>query len=156
MILSQTRESFTATRGDRRTRAGGRALRFYATVEVWSSVVGRITKVVNGSKRPIGVNVALKVKKNRITGKTYSVETDIYPSYGIDDLGTCVDYLVEEKRWDVQKQTIIASDLGISATRDKLIRLIEERGLESELRSLVGKTWREIEESSKPQRKARY
>lgn len=155
IVLAQTRDNFDFG-WEKKSRAGGHALRFYATVEIWSSIVGQITKVVNGNKRPIGVNVGLKLKKNRITGKTYTVETDIYPSYGIDDVGTCVDYLVEEKHWKKTKQTIEAVELSISATRDKLIRTIEERGLENELRSIVGKVWREIEEASKPNRKTRY
>jgi RecA/RadA recombinase len=156
IVLSQTRDSFNMGPGERKTRAGGRSLRFYATVEVWSSVVGQISKTVRGTKRSIGVNVGLKVKKNRITGKTYKVETDIYPSYGIDDVGTCVDYLVEEKHWATEKQSIVAHDFEVTATREKLIRVIEEQGLENQLRSLVGKVWREIEDSSKPQRKSRY
>jgi len=155
ILLSQTRDNF-ASYGEKKTRAGGRALKFYATVEIWSRVLGQIHKTINGKKRSIGVNVGLTIKKNRITGKTYSVETDIYPSYGIDDVGTCVDYLVEEKHWATEKQSIVASEFDVTATRDKLIRVIEERKLENELRTVVGKIWREIEEASKPQRKARY
>jgi len=155
LVLAQTRDNFDFG-WEKKTRAGGHALRFYATVEIWSSVVGQITKVVNDQKRSIGVDVKLKIKKNRITGKTPTVETAIYPSYGIDDVGTCVDYLIEEKHWAKEKQSIVAHEFDITATRDKLIKLIEERELENDLRMIVGKVWREIEDASKPQRKSRY
>lgn len=155
IILSQTRDNI-GFGFEKQSRSGGRALRFYATVEVWSKVTGQIRKVVKGKARPIGVHVGLKLKKNRITGKTPSVETDIYPSYGIDDIGTCVDYLVDEGWWMKRKQSIEAGEFDFTATRAKLIERIEEESWEQELRSIVGKCWREIEEASVPSRKGRY
>jgi len=155
LILAQTRDNFDFG-WEKKSRAGGHALRFYATVEMWTSIVGQIQKTVRGNKRSVGVNVGVKIKKNRITGKTPNVEIAIYPSYGIDDIGTCVDYLVEEKWWTVEKQSIVAHEWDLTASRDKIISAIDERGLENELRAIVGKCWSEIETASKPDRKARY
>jgi len=155
IIISQTRDNL-GFGFETKTRSGGRALKFYATVEIWSSISGTIKKTVKGKERGIGVNINLKVKKNRITGKCREVDVDIYPTYGIDDVGTCVDYLVSEGWWPKGKQTIHAKDFSIEATRDKLIAMIEKEGWESHLRSIVGKCWKEIEKASAPVRKARY
>lgn len=155
IIVSQTRDNL-GFGFDKKTRSGGHALAFYATLQIWSSINGQIKKTVKGKERAIGVHAGLKVKRNRITGKRREVEVDIYPDYGIDDIGTCVDYLVEEKWWAKKKQSIEAREFGTTATREKLIRMIEEKGWENELRSAVGKCWKEVEKASAPARKARY
>lgn len=155
IIISQTRDNLDFG-FETKTRSGGRALRFYATVEIWSSIAGQIKKTVKGKERSIGVSINLKVKKNRITGKCREVDVDIYPTYGMDDVGTCVDYLVSEGWWVKGKQTIKAPEFKMEATRDKIIAKIEKENLEPELRSIVGKCWKEIEEASAPERKARY
>jgi RecA/RadA recombinase len=153
LIISQTRDNIG---GYGRTRAGGRALRFYATWEVWSSVAEEIHRTVNNKRRKIGVRVELQVRKNRLNGKKHTVQVDIYPTVGIDDIGSCVDYLVSEGWWGTVKQKIKAPELDIVATRDKLIRLVERRGLEHRLRELCGTCWDEIEQACSVTRKNRY
>lgn len=155
IILSQTRDNI-GFGFEKKSRSGGHALKFYATVEIWSTVTSQIRKVVKGKPRPIGVHVGLRLRKNRITGKTPTVETDIYPSYGIDDIGVCVDYLVEEGWWKKKKQSIEAGEFDVTHTRSKLIKMIEREGWENEVRALVGECWREIEDAAAPDRQSRY
>lgn len=154
IILSQTRDNFSGYGG--KTRGGGHALRFYACTEFWASIVESIKKEVNGKPREVGVRVKLRFTKNRLTGQRHAVEMDIYPSFGIDDVGACVDYLVEENYWAKEGNTITAKGLELLGTRDKLIRLIEKRGLEDDLRGLCGKCWKEVEEACSLSRKNRY
>jgi len=155
IILSQTRDNL-GFGFEKKSRSGGHALRFYATVEIWSSILASIKKTVRGKKRAVGVSTLLKVKKNRITGKSREVSVSIFPSYGIDDIGGCVDYLVDEGWWKVSKQSIEAGEFDVTATRDKLIARIEAEEWENELRSIVGKCWKEIEIASIPIRKSKY
>lgn len=169
IILSQTRDNI-GFGFEKDTRSGGRALKFYATTEVWSKVTGQIKKTVRRKTRSIGVHSQLKVKKNRLTGKLHAVEIDIYPSYGIDDIGTCVDYLVEEGWWEKKgkaktgsrkrgtggPQSIEAGEFDVTLPREQLIKKIEEEGWENELRAIVGECWAEIEAASAPSRKGRY
>jgi RecA/RadA recombinase len=162
IVLSQTRDNISGY-GERKTRAGGRALRFYATVECWFTPVEQIKKNVQGKERKVGVRVKGETKKNRITGKLGEVEIDIFPSFGIDDIGTCVDYLVEEGFWPASsagrpglKARIDARALGQVGTRDKLIRFIERHGLEDKVRELCGQCWAEIDAASALKRKNRY
>lgn len=155
VVLAQTRDNL-GFGWERRTRAGGRALTFYATAEVWLSVVKPIRKTIGGKEREIGVRVCLEIKKNRITGKRAEIELDIYPTYGIDDLGSMVDYLVEEGVWVQTKQTIEAVGLELKGTREKLLREIEERGLEENVKEIVGECWKRVAEESSVKRKKRY
>ena len=96
------------------------------------------------------------MKKNRITGQQGEAEIDIYPSLGIDDLGSCVDYLVSEGWWAMKKQSIVAVEFELTATREKLIAHIEKNNLEKELQSITGKCWKEIQEACSFNRKKKY
>jgi RecA/RadA recombinase len=155
IILCQTRADLGPGYAQK-TRAGGLALRFYATLEIWASVKGTIKKNIRGKPRPVGVTVLWKVKKNRVIGALHSVAFDIYPSYGIDDIGSCVDYLVSEGHWGSAGQKINAEDIGLCSSREKLILQIEEGGLADHVRQLVGWCWGQIEADGKLKRQSRY
>ena len=159
LILGQTRDNI-GMGFDPKTRSGGRALRFYANLEIWTSVAGKIKKVIKSKERTIGVKCLAEVKKNRFTGKTgkdRAVQIPIYYSLGIDDIGSCVDFLVSENHWPKTKEKgIDAHDLLIHAQRGDLIRQIEEDSLERKLRDITGKVWQEIEDQCQVPRKRRY
>jgi len=156
IIINQTRDNIGALPfQSKKTRSGGHALDFYACLEMWSSVVGRIAKTVRNKKRQLGINCKIQIKKNRITGRERAVIIPIYHSFGIDDIGSCVDYLLDEEYWKKGKE-IKAKGLGIKGSRDKLIRIIEHQGLERDLRELVGDVWNEIEDACVVKRKKRY
>jgi len=156
IIINQTRDNIKALPFQpKKTRSGGHALGFYACLEIWSSVAEQIKKIVRGKKRQLGINCKIRVKKNRITGRDRTVTIPIYHSFGIDDIGSCVDYLLDEEYWEKGKE-IKAKGLGIKGSRDKLIRIIEHQGLERDLRELVGDVWNEIEDACVVKRKKRY
>ena len=153
IIISQTRDNIGATFGEKKTRSGGRALRFYSTYEYWLSVIGH-EKIKN---REIGANIALSVKKNKYTGKRRSIDFPIYFSYGVDDLGSCVDFLVKEGAWTKSGSRITtANDLFPDGQRKNIIQHIEENNLEDKLREFVGVVWNSIEKSLDLERKPRY
>jgi len=156
IIVNQTRDNIASPFGGK-TRSGGHALSFYAALEIWSSVDGKIQKVVRGKKRTIGIVSKLTVKKNRVTGKVREVSIPIFYSYGIDDLGSCVDYLVTEGHWKKGRQgSISAPEFDFKGKRDRLLAHIEENSLETKLRKLVAKVWREVEERCEVKRKPRF
>lgn len=156
IIISQTRDSLKKMGYQTKTRAGGHALRFYATIEIWSSLKGKIQKEVKGRKRDIGINAGLQIKKNRITGELHEIGMDIYPSYGIDDIGANIDFLLDEKWWEKDGQKIEASEFKVTATKEKLIRYIEENNLERKLQTITGRCWNEIRNLSNIPRRKRY
>ncbi len=157
IILNQTRDNL-GFGFEKKTRSGGRALRFYAALELWSSVKGTLDRTVKGKKRQIGIRCKIDVKRSRFTGRKRSVEIPIYHSYGIDDVGSCVDYLVEEGRWEKKDNKIVCNGLGpdFEGKRDKVIHIIEDKELEEDLHELVQERWDLIEELSAIKRKKRY
>ena len=155
IILSQTRDNL-GFGFETKSRAGGRALKFYATLEIWSSVAGVIKKTVMGKERKIGIHSLLQIKKNRLTGLLNEVTVDIYPSYGIDDIGSCVDYLIGEGAWEKEKAGVTVPEWGFSGKRESLIAFIEKESKEAELLTMVSKCWEEIDEKSSLKRQKKY
>ena len=155
IILSQTRDNINPMSFIPKVRSGGKALKFYASIEMWLAKYGTIKS--NGTnKRAIGTIVRVKVTKTKLTGKVREVNFSIYPSYGIDDVASCIDFLIAEKYWKQNKLKYHARDLGLFTTHDKLIMKIEEDSLERELKKEVGWAWKEIESSLVLDRKPRY
>lgn len=156
IVINQTRAKMNAMPFESpKTYSGGYALKFYSCVQIISSVAGQIKKTVKGKKRQLGIDGKIHVKKNRITGRDRTVTIPIYHSFGIDDVGSCVDYLIDEGYWK-KGDEIKAKGLGIKGSRKKLIRIIEHKGLEKDLRELVGDVWNEIEDACVIKRKKRY
>ena len=158
IIIGQTRDNLGFGFSPK-TRSGGKALRFYANFEMWSSVIGPIERLVRKRKRHVGNRVLVEVKKNRATGKVgkdRGAIIHILNSIGIDDVGSCVDYLIREKHWPKKNGVINARDFGLQAKRGAVIAHIEQRRLEKRLSAIVGKVWKEIETESNPPRKLRY
>ncbi len=156
LVVNQSRASFDMF--EKSTYSGGTALLFYATLQLWSSVRETITRQVMGKKRQIGTLCKVRVKKNRVVGRDRSVLVPVYHSFGIDDVGSMVDYLVDEGQWERDGDTITVSGLGkeFDATREALIRRIESEGWEQDVRDLVAMAWDRIEAACVVERKARY
>ena len=155
IIINQTRDNL-GFGFEKKTRSGGKALRFYACIEMWSSIKSKITKTIKGKKRQLGINCLVQIKKNRLTGQEKSVLMPIHHSHGIDDVGSCVDYLIEEGHWKQGGIKINAKEFECKSTREKLIKHIEKDGLEKDLQMIVGDVWNEIEEACAVKRKNRY
>lgn len=145
---------------DSRVYSGGRAIKFYAGAQIWCSTGPAIKKSVRGKDRKVGHYSKLTTKKNRLTGKDRTVTVPIHYSYGIDDLGSQIDYLVSEGRWKKSREGVIDAtsdfDGAIRFKRDALIEYVERNNLEAELRLAVVETWNEIERALVPDRKKRY
>lgn len=156
LIISQTRDNLTPGSFEKKTRSGGKALKFYATHEVWVILVGAITST---NKRKIGAEALIKVTKNKVTGKKRNVKFSIFDGYGIDDIGSMIDFLIEEKVWSGGGKKGVDTNGDIydePMQRTKLIDYIEENEMEKKLKKLVTRVWLEIEEDLKPKRKHKY
>lgn len=155
IVLAQTRDNlkFGPTQ---KTYSGGRALKFYATVELWTDVVKKLTKTHKNTKLQVGTVTRVRTKKNRISGKDRSASVPIYLDLGLDDVGSCIDFMLECKCWSQRGRTITAPEFEFTGTRDKLIEHIESNDLEDKLSTIVGGMWREIESACTTQRKKRY
>ncbi len=150
IVISQTRDNISPISFEPKTRAGGRALRFYCSHEVWLAVKRKIKK----SDLPIGVQVRAKITKNKLTGKLREVEFPILYDYGIDDLRSCIEYLIETETWKENKGII--TDGAFTGSIPKVIKTIEADNKEEYIRNLVKKIWDRIEDSIKSNRKPKY
>ena len=93
-----------------------------------------------------------------MTGKIRQIDFPIYYDYGVDDIGSCIDFLVSEKVWPKGSGTVTASTIGLEKMRtSKLIETIENStDLHQQMIEEVGRVWGEIEESLKLHRKGRF
>ena len=153
-IISQTRDNIDPMSFTKKTRAGGKALKFFATHEIWLANGGSI----KSKKREIGIKCKVKISKNKLTGKVREIEFPIYYDYGIDNIGSCVDFLIKENHWSGGKgKRVDPHDLGVDpCLRSILIKRIEDQSLEQKLFDIVGKVWHKIEESLRLNRKPKY
>lgn len=158
MAISQTRDNTDPHSMEKNTVAGGRALRFYAHTEIWTTQAGLLKRAVRDIDRVVGNNVKIQIKKNRYQGKRSTVEVPIYYSYGVDDITSCINYLVTEGHWSKNERgtKVNAPDFDHNGTLASLIKRIEEEGLEKDLRSLVGDVWDQVEKETALVRKPRY
>ncbi len=164
IIINQTRDNigFGAYLKPK-THSGGWALEFYATLQMWTSKVKSLTKPYKGKYIQTGGITRIQVKRSRFTGKVRSVEVPLYHSSGIDDVGSCINYLTDWKHWkktgkedDPEVGKVDAPEFDFNGSREKLIQLIEEQNRESELRQIVKQVWQSVEEACSIQRKNRY
>lgn len=155
-IVQQERANIGITFGPKKTTSGGMAPFFYSTHQVWLNLKIAITKEVKKQKRKIGHKIAVAVKKNKITGKLRNVEFDIYYDYGLDDISSCIGFLLSANYWKKTNVSINAKDLNLSGTKATLITAIEDQKLQKELQEIVGKVWLKIEESLRLDRQRKF
>ena len=84
------------------------------------------------------------------------MDVPIYHSYGVDDIGSSIDYLCDEGHWRRGEGTVQAPEFEFSGKREKLIAKIEEEGLHRDLAGIVTDVYREIEEAVAVKRRPRY
>jgi recombination protein RecA len=160
IIINQSRDNVGAGLFESKKRwSGGHAQKFYACYQMWTSTAKSIGREIRGKKREQGILCRIRIEKNRITGRKRTVTIPIYHSFGIDDVGSCVDYLIEENHWSKTKSGVItATGLGpgVEMKREKLIQHIEDRELVDDLRGVVGDVWVDIEKQCEVKRRKRY
>jgi hypothetical protein len=158
LVINQTRDNLSGF-GKPKSRSGGNALQFYACMEIWSSVYQEISKTYRKKSRVQGTLCRIRVRKNRVTGKAgkfRQVLIPIFDTYGIDDITSCIDYLVDEEHWKENKGIIKAPEFEFKGRRDKLADLISGNDMEKDLIAVVEDVWRDIENAVAIKRKPRY
>lgn len=160
IVLSQTRDDIGAgIFEEQKTHAGGHALKFYATVQLWSSVGSRIKKTVREREVTVGVHCRVRTAKNRLTGRERVVTVPIYYDTGIDDIGSMVDFLTHWGFWGKTKSGLIdaSSDFdGIKKRREDLILWLEANDLRDDLEDIVETAWADNEARLAIRRQSKY
>jgi len=153
VIISQTRDNigfgamFTP-----KTRSGGKALKFYATHEVWLACHKKEKK----GKRTVVTNVQAKITKNKLTGRHGEATFPILFDYGIDNITSCIIFMIEEGDWTGTKKAVNSKGFAETMSFVNLIKHIEDNNLEDELFSLCQKAYDEVMAKLRPMRKQKY
>lgn len=148
MIVSQIRDKIGVVFGETKTRAGGRAMDFYNSQILWLAETGRL-KIAN---RVVGINIRAKVKKNKVWKPYREADFPILFEYGVDDVGSMVDFLIDNKIIEKSGHRYLWKDSKLY--REDLIILLEDR--KDEVIKLTEKCWNELEEKCKVKRKPKY
>lgn len=149
MIISQVREIINPMFGEKYRRAGGKALSFYVSQEVWLSHIKRLAVTRGGMKRATGVVIRALCKKNKVTVAFRECEFTLRFNFGVDDIEASVAWLQEARRTKL---------LGLTTASDVEKFLIESANLPPkeyqkrarEVREVVIRAWDEVEESFLP------
>lgn len=168
IIISQTRDNIGfGSQFTPKTRSGGKALKFYAFHEIWLAC----QKSVKEGKRTIETNVISKITKNKLTGNHGVAYFPILRDYGLDNLKSCVHFLVDEGDWTgtdgaINTKGFMAPIENINQKTKKkskrhpkaseICRYTENNNLEKNLFTLCQVTFDSIMEGLKPDRKKKY
>jgi len=161
VIICQERDNLGY--GGGKTFTGGNALPFYACGQFWLKSKSDITAVINKKERPLGTLTHCDIRKNRMTGlRSRKLEISFYHSFGIDDIGDMIQFLLDEGHWEGGKQeksAIIAPEFeSEELNKEGLARFIDCGHLKDQLVDIVWKVWNDLQETieSKVSRRRRY
>jgi recombination protein RecA len=150
IIISQIRDKIDKIGyGAKYTRAGGKSLDFYASHVIYLSHIKTLTRTMNNSKRATAVQIKAKCTKNKISLPFRECEFIIRFGYGVDDLAASLEWLKginKLKPLGITDPTKFIAETESMSEKDYRARLLE-------VRTLVNKTWQEVETGFKPKRR---
>ena len=153
LVISQIREKIGVTFGEKYTRSGGKALDFYCSQIVWLADVGKLKRTVRKQERVTGVKVKAKCKKNKVGLPFRECDYQIEFGYGIDDLTSCLEFLKGVDALDeIESVTVSKAQMGTSIRKIKNMDDDDYDDAMAEIKGLVRKYWREIDQSFMPVR----
>lgn len=140
-----------------KVRSGGRALGYYAYIEMWLAPGPQIK---TGDVK-VGQWTMAKIERSKYNGKKRTVSFPILPAYGIDDTRGNIDWLVEEgviKK--VGKRVVDMTPIGVEYEGDNPYLFVEENGEVMKVLAAVKERWdyneRLLVERTFEGRKGRY
>lgn len=139
--------------GQKYVSPGGEAVGFYSSTRLMTSKGEKvyIKKRVAGKevKSVIGICTTVKVFKNSVWKPYREAEVSIIFDYGIDDIRDNLKYV---KKYTGAKQYVV-NDTKLKVGIEDSIEMVEELGLEKELKEQVIDLWEEIESKFQKERK---
>jgi len=165
ILISQVRDKVGAQRfQEKESPGGGRSIEFYCSHRIKLKVIEHIKSSVYENLE-IGVKVNAEVIKNKLTGKRRSATFCIYYDYGIDDVGSMVDFIIDNDHWKPAKAKAASEDEDTGRKkkaggkvvahelcdtpmyRKELANFIRENGLRRRVQKIAGKVWAAREEA---------
>jgi len=154
IIVSQTRDNIGfGSMFTPKTRSGGKALRFYSCHEIWLACQKKEKK----GTRVVNTNVKAKITKNKLNGRHGEAYFPILFDYGVDNIASCIAFLLNEGDWTGTKSAINSKGFAEKMSFIKLIKHIEDKDLEEKLFVQCQVTYDTVMENLKPNhRKRKY
>jgi recombination protein RecA len=153
LVISQVRDNIGAMFGEKHKRSGGRALDFYCSQAIWLAHIEILKREINKVKRPYGVVIRAKIKKNKVALPLREADFTFRYGYGTEDLEASVDWLKEVGR-------LKDADLNQSKIKEYLGEVADLSRADydeenARVSKVVKQVWAEIETSFLPKR-AKY
>jgi len=149
ILISQVRDKINAQFWEKKQyRAGGKALDFYTHQVAWLAVGERLKKEWDKQKRIYGITVRAKFERSKVAPPFREAEIDLLFDYGLDDIGSMVEFLPSERIQKVFREKI---------SREKLIEMADKnQNIYDRLVYAVETYWREIETNTQIIRRPRF
>lgn len=148
MFVSQIRDKIGVMFGDKHTRAGGKALDFYASQILWLHHIKIIKRKAGGVERPTAVRIRAKCKKNKVAPSFRECEFALRFGYGVEDLEASLAWLKEVQMLD--RMGLNKDDVGAYLRRVDGLSPEEAQQKRQEAAAVVRKAWGEVEDRFKP------
>lgn len=148
-VISQVRDKIGVMFGETKTRSGGKALDFYASIILWLREIKRLERTVMGNKRAVGTLVHARTKKNKVAKSYRNCELSILYNYGIDDEVSMLDWLEDNNGTDCLERSVKELRESIRRAREKRDREFLAE-LSGELKMAVHQHWERIEAALAP------
>lgn len=151
LVISQVRDNIGSMFGEKYKRSGGHALDHHCSQILWLSHLETLTKTINKVKRPYGIRVKARAKKNKIGLPLRECEFTFRFGYGIEDVEASIEWL---QTVDRLKDANIKKD----EVKDylKALETMNYQEYEQEratITKVVKQVWPEIESTFLPIRK---
>jgi recombination protein RecA len=152
VILSQIRKKIGIAFGDPNTRAGGKALDHYATNIFQLREIG---KIQSETKFNQGIEVGVRVKKNKTGSRYNDVDFAILHGWGIDNYTSAVNWLWDNDAFEKSGSYLIFQ--GIKIYRQDLIdACAEDYHVAHEVKTVLQNYWNKLLKESEIKRKPKW
>jgi len=157
LVISQVRYNIDSFSRKKYTRSGGKALDHYCHDILWLKKISEMkTKDL-----PFGLYINAKTSKSKTPRPYRSCNFNIIFDYGVDNIGSCLDYLFDLRgkpgKLLTSAKSINFDNESILMSRNDLIDKIEDsKKMQKELKRRVVEKWEKAEAAIKTNRKRKY
>jgi len=99
IIVSQVRAKIGVKFGRQTTRAGGKALDFFASLVIFLAHIKTLTKTKKKVVRPTGVIIKVKCDKNKVSMPFRECEFPVIFNFGVDSVAAALEWAIANRQY---------------------------------------------------------